>query len=148
MNDKSSLLVQIRPRSYTLWLALPIFGPLLDDFLRWLHDRKYADGTIRNFLKALPKVVHWLRRRRITQLDQLTLPDLQKAHDYYRPKQDDASWTLGALERFLQERHLVSAGTVPAPMPAQEKVTDFKAYLRETRGLTETTIHTHAGLLR
>jgi integrase/recombinase XerD len=78
----------------------------------------------------------------------LTLPDLQKAHDYYRPKQDDASWTLGALERFLLERHLVSAGTVPALSPAEEKVTDFKAYLRETRGLTETTIQSHAGLLR
>jgi len=148
MNDNLSPLVQIRPRSFTLWRALPIFGPLLDDFLRWLHDQKYSDGTIRGFLMDLPKVVLWLRRRRITQLDQLTLPDLQKAHDHYRPKQDSASWTIRALKFFLQERHLVSAGTVPAPSPAQEKVTDFKAYLRETRGLTETTIHTHAGLLR
>lgn len=148
MNDTSSLLVQIRPRVFTLWRALPIFGPLLDDFLRWLHDQKYANGTIRNFLKALPKVVLWLRRHRIKQLDQLTLPHLQKAHDYYRPKQDDASWTLGALERFLWERHLISAGTVPALSPAEEKVANFKVYLRETRGLTETTIQSHAGLLR
>lgn len=81
MNDNSSLLVQIRPRSFTLWRALPIFGPLLDDFLRWLHDQKYTEGTIRNFLKALPKVVHWLLRHRITQLEPLTLPDLHGSKD-------------------------------------------------------------------
>ena len=56
-----------------------------------------------NYLKTLPKVVRWLRRHRITALDQLTQQDLKLGHDHYRPKRDDASWVFGALGRFLGE---------------------------------------------
>lgn len=49
---------------------------------------------------------------------------------------------------FLCEHHLVAPGEAPAPSHVEVKVDAFKLYLRETRGLTETTIHGHAGLLR
>jgi len=145
---KQSFLVQVRPRCFTRWRALPIFGPLLDDFLQWLHDQSYAMGTIVHYMEMLPKVVGWLRRHRITTLTQLTRQDLQVAHDHYRPRQEGASWVIGALERFLSERHLVSQGKVPAPSPVEVEAAGFEAYLGETRGLAETTIRGHAGLLR
>jgi hypothetical protein len=93
------LLVQLRARVFPRWRALPILGPILDDFLQWLADKGYARGTIANYLKTVPKVIGWLRRHRITALDQLTQQQLRLAHDYYRPKQQDPSWVIGALER-------------------------------------------------
>ena len=41
-----SLLVQLRPRAFTWWRALSIFGPLLDEFVQWMADRAltFANG--------------------------------------------------------------------------------------------------------
>lgn len=144
----TSLLVQIRRRAFASWQALPIFGPLLDDFLQWLAHQGYAPGTIGNYLKILPRVVGWLRRHKITAFDQLTQQVLRQAHDYYRPKQEDPSWVIGALERFLSERHLVPEGKRPPPPPVEVEVHRFAIYLRESRGLAEATITGHSGILR
>ena len=146
---KAKLLsVRIRFRAFACWRALPIFGPLLDDFVEWMAGQRYALRTIGRYLKALPKVVRWLRRHRITALDQLTQQHLQVGHDYYRPKHEGASWLIGALERFLSERHLVPEGDPPTPSPVEVEVDRFAIYLREVRGLSETTISSHSGRLR
>ena len=122
------------------WRSLPIFGPVLDDFVQWLADKGYARGTIVNYLKTVPKVIGWLRRHQITSLDQLTQHQLRLAHDYYRPKQQDPSWVIGALERFLSERCLVPEGDSPPPSAVEVEVERFATYLRETRGTAEATI--------
>jgi integrase/recombinase XerD len=142
------LLARIRPRAFTLWRALPILGPLLDDFVQWLANQGYTVGTIGNYLKTVPKVIGWLRRHRITRLDQMTQQQLRSAHEYYRPKQEDASWVAAALERFLSERRLVPEGEAPPPCPVEVEVERFGIYLRESRGLAETTIAGHSGILR
>jgi integrase len=142
------LLVQLRPRAFACWRSLPIFGPLLDEFVQWMAVREYAVGTIGNYLKALPEVVGWLRRHRIKALDQLTQHQLRVAHDYYRPKQEDPSWVIGALEGFLGERHPVPEGDSPPPSPVEVEVDRFAVYLREVRGMAEATIAGHSGRLR
>jgi site-specific recombinase XerC len=143
-----SLLVQIRPRCFARWRSPPLFGPLLDDFLQWMHDQNYTDSTLDSHLAGLSKVVVWLGRRRITKLTQLTQRDLQVAHDHFLPNQKKASSVIGAFKRFLSERRLVSQGSWPLPTPAEVEVDRFGAYLRETRGAAEMTIACHRGHLR
>jgi integrase/recombinase XerD len=143
-----SLLAQLRPRVAGRWRALPILGPLLDDFVQWLDNKGYARGTIANYLKTVPKVIGWLRRHQITSLDQLTQQQLRVAHDYYRPKQQDPSWVIGALERFLGERQLVREGDPPPPSAVAVEVERFGVYLREARGMAEATILRHGRQLR
>ncbi len=143
-----SLLMQIRPRVFTWWRSLPIFGPVMDDYVQWQRDQGYAMGTIRVYLNIVPELVRWLRRRRITSLDQLTQRQLQLAHDHYRPKRKSASWVVRALKRFLTEQRLVPEGEQPPPCPVEVEIDRFGAYLRETRGIAETTIKGHSGYLR
>jgi hypothetical protein len=143
-----SLLVQIRPRCFARWRSLPLFGPLLDDFLRWMHDQQYTDSTLDSHLAGLRKVVVWLGRRRITTLAQLTQKDLQAAHDHFLPSQRKAGSVIGAFKRFLSERRLVSQGNWPLPSPVEVEVERFGAYLRETRGAAEKTIACRGGHLR
>jgi len=142
------LLAQLRPRAVACWRGLPIFGPILDDFVQWLADKGYARGTIANYLKTVPKVIRWLRRHQITSLDQLTQQQLRLAHDYYRPRQQDPSWVIGALERFLSQRRLVPEGDSPRPSAVEVEVERFGAYLRETRGVAEATVLNHSRRLR
>jgi len=142
------LLVQLRPRVFARWRTLPILGSILDDFVQWLAGKGYARGTIDNYLQTVSKVVGWLRRHRITALDQLTEQQLRLAHDYYRPKQEAPSWVIGALERFLRERRLVPEGDSPPPSPVEVEVERFGAYLREARGVAEATVLNHSRRLR
>src|SRR5579863_8148547 len=97
----TSLLQKIRPRSHPQWRALPILGPLLDDFLQWLQDKHYTLLTIASYLQVLPPLVDWLHRRRIKALSQLTHQDLRLACDRYRPGKLTPSWVISALDRFL-----------------------------------------------
>lgn len=142
------LLVQLRPRAFTWLRALPILGPRLDEFVQWMANREYAVGTILNYLKTLPKVIQWLRRHGVTTLDQLTQHHLRVAHEYYRPKQQDPSWVIGALERFFSEHSPLPEGDSPPPSPVEVEVGRFAIYLREVRGMAEATISGHSIQLR
>lgn len=142
------LLVQLRPRAFTRWRSLQILGPVVDDFVQWLGHQGYAAGTIGNYLKTLPEIVRWFRRRRITTLEQLTLQELQVARDHYRPKQEDASWVVRALKRFMAEKRVLPEGDLPPPCPMQIEIDRFAIYLRETRGVAESTVTGHSIRLR
>lgn len=113
-----------------------------------MQDQGYSAGAIVGYLRILPTVVGWLQRHQIKTLAQLTHQELRLAHDYFRPRQQAPSWVIRALDRFLCEHHLVAPGEAPTPRNVEVKVAASKLHLRETRGLTETTIHGHAGLLR
>jgi hypothetical protein len=129
MNATSSL-VRLRPRSFQRGRALAIFGPHLDDFVQWLQDQGYAAGSICNYLRVLPQVVRWLRRRRITSLGQLTQQDLQRAHRYYRPRSSDLRGAVRALGRFYLERGMIPQGQGPTPSPVEIELDRFAEYLR------------------
>lgn len=120
----------------------------MDDFVQWLGNRGYATGTIGNYLKTLPQIVRWFRRRQITTLDQLTQQKLQLTRDHYRPKQEDASWVVNALKRFLTEERLLPEGDLPLPGPVEVEIERFGTYLRETRGVAEATVLGHSRRLR
>jgi integrase/recombinase XerD len=147
MNATLSL-IQLRPRSFQRWRALPIFGPHLDDFVQWLGDQSYTAGSIRYYLRLLPQVVRWLRRKRITSLAQLTQQDLQAARRYYRPRCSDLSGAVRALGRFYVERGTIPEGQGPTPSPVEIELDRFAEYLRESRGLAAATVLGHTQRLR
>ncbi|HYG35731.1 MAG TPA: site-specific integrase [Clostridia bacterium] len=142
------LLVQLRPRACTTLRALPIFGPLLDEFVQWKADHEYAVGTILGYLKVFPTIIGWLRRHRITAFDELTRHHLRVTHIYYQPKQQDPSWVIGALERFFSERRPLPEGASPPPCAVEVEVARFASYLHEMRGMAEATITDHSRHLR
>jgi len=128
---------------------LPIFGPLLDEFVQWMHDEQhYTLDSASIYLNAVPKIVRWLRRRQIHFLPGLTLQHLQAAHRYFRPRHRATSGGARLLERFLRAKGMVPEGEVPALSPVEFEVERFAVYLRETRGLAPKTIRGHRQGLR
>jgi integrase/recombinase XerD len=141
-------LIQLRPRSFHRWRALPIFGPHLDDFVHWLGDQGYTPGSIRFYLRLLPQVVRWLQRRRITSLAQLTQQDLQAAYLYYRLRSLDLSSAVRALGRFYIEQGTIREGQRPTPSTVEIELDRFAEYLRDSRGLAAATVLGHTRQLR
>jgi len=146
--NATSFLVQLRPRSFRRWRALPVFGAQLERFVRWLHSQGYTTGSIRNYMKALPRVVRCLRRKGVTSLAQLTQQELQAVHSYYRPRNPDLSGVVRGLCRFFRERKTLPEGKRRARSPVEMELDQFAEYLRETRGLATATILGHTRRLK
>jgi site-specific recombinase XerD len=128
---------------------VPLFGPLLDDFVQWMHEEQhYTLDSISIHLNVVPKIVRWLRARQIHTLPQLTLQHLRVAHRYFCPRHAATSGAVRVWERFLRAQGTVREGQAPAPSPAQVEIDKFATYLREMRGLASQTIANHCLQLR
>src|SRR5258708_19786257 len=102
--NANSFLFELCPRAYSRWLILPLFGPHVDDFIRWLYKQSYADASVRNYLYALPQLVRWLQRKRVGSLEQLSQRQLREAYNYYPSRDSNVSCSVRCLIRFFRER--------------------------------------------
>jgi len=128
---------------------LPIFGPVLDDFVQWLHEeRGYTLATTSAYLNGVSEVVRWLQPRRISDLTELILQDLRAAHRRFLGRNPAARDAARALEQFLRAEGTVSEGAAPTPSSTENEVGRFAAYLCEARGLSKATIREHRKRLR
>jgi len=120
-------------------LALPLFGPVMEDFASWLVQQGYAHLHMRATLNVVRKVDRYLRRKGIHHIEDIT--DLA-LHHYWGTLRRRAPWEAGAvhiLERFLRMRGALNS--CPVATPSTLQVAEYSEYLREVRGLTPATIN-------
>ena len=144
-----SFLVQIGPQCFQRRRTLAIFGPQIDGFAEWMHAQRYTNGTICCYLQAVPKLIGWLRHRRISLLSHVTQELLQTALEQFRGHPGTTVSGVRALALFLRERQIIAEGRqVPAALSCLDaEVKRFEAYLCETRGLARCTISAHSRVL-
>ena len=123
MNPKICLL-ELFPRSFSRWRNLALFGDHLDDFIYWLRNQGYAIASVRNYLNALPKLVHWLQHRSVSSLAELTQQELRAARKYYRSREPNVGCAVGILSRFLAEQEVIAEGEPPQLSPTEMKSVD------------------------
>ena len=128
---------------------MPIFGPVLDNFVQWLHEeRDYTLATTSAYLNGVREVVRCLQSRRIGDLTELTLQDLRAAHRRFLGRDPAARDAARALEQFLRAEGAVSEGAALNPSSTENEVEGFATYLCEARGLSKVTIREHRKRLR
>ena len=114
-----------------------------------MHDAQhYSLDTVSVYLNQLPRVLRWLRLRKVKSMDQLTLQHLKAAHGHFLPRHVAASGAVRVLERFLRAQGTIAEGEAPTPSPVESEIDSFAAYLREMRGLAQRTIRNHRQQLR
>ena len=91
------MLVNIFPRFHARFSSLPLLGPVVEDFVVWLHARGYTRLPIRLRVRVLPRVDARLRRRGIRRVAELSRPELLALAP--RDSQDDVY--LAAVVRSL-----------------------------------------------
>lgn len=137
---KTSLLMQVRPQSYARFIALPILGSIVEEFVEWLSRRGYKRSTIGLELYVLKQVVQWLQTQHIRTLPELTEDVLTRTYDRCHGHGPNVGGTLRELRLFLCERKLI-ARCAPVPKPPSEKeLESFATHLRDVRGLSERTV--------
>jgi site-specific recombinase XerD len=135
------VLVELYPRFHARFSSLKLLGPLVDDFVIWLHAKGYSPWSIRLRVRETPRVDARLRRRGIRRLEDVPrdlLPGLA-------PRDSQKDVYLGALVRslaaYLDERGLVAP---PTQTPGEQLVATYRSHLDRTRGLADATITHHA----
>jgi integrase/recombinase XerD len=136
----TSLLQKLRPRAYARFHSLPLFGPLIDEFCQWLSDQGYAKVTVCFRISTLHMLVDWLRCRRKRALADITQQDLRAAQMHFRGTRVQVRDAAGLIRRFLVERGLIRNQPLKRNSPSERELTDFVGYLRNVRGVSESTI--------
>jgi site-specific recombinase XerD len=136
------MLAKFFPRIHPRLRSLPVLGPLLDEFVAWLHSRGFPTLPIRLRVRAAPRLDARFRRRRIRHLGQLTGAELLTLAP--RAAADDVymSALVRSLARFLGERGALKS---PTATPAEQLVSAYGSHLGRVRGLAAATIVQHEG---
>lgn len=136
------MLSELFPRRPTRYLALPLLGPIADDFDTWLSRQGYRRSTRRQQAGALARIDRDLRRRGHRQWQGLRQADLDACYLRHRRRDPDAAGVVRSLLRFGRERLWRPA----TPAPVTRVATLAKIYgvaLHDLRGLAPGTIHQH-----
>lgn len=138
----------LRPKSHKKYLALPVIGPILDEFSAWSLDRGYTKGTMRGKLRDVRLIDAHFQRQGARRLEDLGQSSFESAWMHYRHLCPNTAGTIRLMERFLGENGRLE------PIPAQPRTTVdteldiFSDHLYRVRGLEPSTIRSHRRYLR
>lgn len=131
------------PRFYGRFVSLPLLGPIVDGFCRWLLERGYLRGSARHQVRSLVSLDRDLRQGGCQHLNELTRDALRACIP--EPSRRNATFVgaVRALERYLGEQGNLPFPE-PAPLnPAQTRVAAYATYLQDVRGFCASTIAHH-----
>ena len=137
------MLKKLYPRVHRRYSSLPVLGPVLDGFVRFLVDRGYPQAPTRCHVRATRHVDARLQERGYSSIDGLTRSDLRSCAPPPGRSQDEPS--VAAAVRLL-EMHFDERGVFPPPDPPGPKavlLADYVDYLEQVRGLATSTVSHH-----
>jgi site-specific recombinase XerD len=134
------MLVEVYPRFHDRFSSLPLLGPLVDDFVIWLHGQGHGRLPIRLRVRETPRIDARLRRRGVLCVEDLSRVRLLELAP--RDSQDDVYFAacVRSLALFLDARGMLAA---PRPTPSQRIAQEYRDHLDQVRGLADTTATHH-----
>jgi site-specific recombinase XerD len=136
------MLNELFPRRSTRYVALPLLGPVADDFDTWLSTQGYRRRTRRLQARALVQIDRDLRRRGLRPGGTWRQADLDACWRRYRRRDANTAGTVRALLRFLQARTRLAVAP-PAVTRVGTLAKIYGAALQDLRGLAPGTVRQH-----
>ena len=133
------MLSEICPRAHARYASLPILGPYLDDFVRWLRSQGYPHLPIYLRIRATKQLDALLQRDGVVQLEELSSEELLA----YAPASSQDDIYRAALVHSLV-RYLGPQGAfTPSPSTSASELTaSYRRHIQHTRGLAASTVKT------
>jgi len=136
------MLAELYPRFHARYAALPVLGPYLDGFVRWLRREGYPDAAIRTRLRAAGRrLVPELVRDGVKGPEDLSAVTLLAYAPV--PARTDAhlAAVVRSLARYFEEQGVLA----PTPVtPTGVLLTRYRQYLEQVRGLACLSVANHA----
>jgi integrase/recombinase XerD len=135
------MLTELYPRFHARFSSLPLLGPHVERFVRWLHAEGYPPRQILLRVRRMPRVDARLQRRGVVRFEELSRDQLLDLAP--RKAQDDAylSALVRSLGNYVEKQRWVGR---PALTSRQRLVDKYRIYLGSVRGLADATIAGHA----
>jgi site-specific recombinase XerD len=127
------------------------FQKYVDDFLGSLREQGYSASSLQQKRLAVAEFSRWLGRRRVglASLDEGRLGTFYVDRRRRYRTMGGVRRTCQQLLKYLRARGaLAPAPGMPRPSPAQMLEGNFAGYLREERGVAETTVALYLRMLR
>ncbi len=131
------------PKAHKRYSSLPILGAIADDFTDWLRAQGYCRGTARLYVRTLPDLDQVFQQQGWGELHALTRQALRACRPAHSQDNRNLAAAVHALERYLEERALLSQPTLTSPSRRDQQLADYRAFLEEVRGLAPSTVRAH-----
>ena len=135
------MLIDLFPRVHARFAALPLLGPQLDRFVRWLDVLGLARISIRRRIRRTPHLETLLHCEGVSELSQLSRAELLAFAPRRSPDDIYLSAVVRSLADFLEERGSLA---VPVAPPTERLVGAYRDYLDRVRGLAASTVRQHS----
>ena len=131
------MLADLYPRVHRRYTSFPIVGSILDGYGAWLLKEGYSTDRMREYFRAVPRLVRLLQQRGVRSLAGLSRTRLQSCAPI--DSQDDPD--VAALVRQLDRYCLSELALYPAPRLTriEQEVTAYTEYLERVRGFAPST---------
>src|SRR4051812_39818620 len=104
---EAPMLVELFPRMHRRYSSLPLLGPILGGFARWLHARGYPLVAVRRHLRAARRLEQGWRRRGLRSLSAIRRTDFQVGAPGHSHDDPDLAAVARVLTTFCEERGLL-----------------------------------------
>ena len=140
------MLNDLSPEDQRTLRALPLLGPVVDDFSDWLGAQDYRDRTRKRYLQRCVAIDRYFASHQHRVLAELTAQQFLECHQFYQRRPGEVASTVSCLKRFLVSRQLILAEE-SAAIPFRPSIDAYRQYLTDVRGLAAVTVERHCLLV-
>lgn len=141
------MLIQLRPKAHQSYRALPVLGPIVDEFTDWLHDCGYSMPAFSSLLGHVRGLAQFFRRRGLRCWDELTQEHFQTAWERLRKRSSTWVGTIRQMQHFLEQVHGLPQGNGNHSR-SELLIEEYEQYLRQERCFADRTIASHRSYVR
>lgn len=142
------MLVQLRPKAHKAYRALPVLGPIIDEFTDWVHRSGYSMPAFSSLLGHVRDLADYFRRRGLRRWDELTHEHFQMAWERLRKRSNTWGGTIRQVQHFLEQVHGLPKGNGQLSSRSELLLEQYTQYLRQERCFAEHTIACHHSCVR
>ena len=142
------MLISFFPRGYQRYSSLPVLGPMLNEFTKFLTHLGYQRSVVCVRVRPTVMIDSRLRKRKCDSIKKITRDKLRDCATLSRnsQKEIDIATTTKLLERYFDEYKIFEKEKLNLIKrnPIEQKLIDYRCYLEKVRGFSLGTIDRHS----
>jgi len=136
------MLQTLFPQAHRRYTSLPLLGPVIDGFARWLAERGYRHSTLRVMLSPMTRIDRWLRRHDVQGIADLDVELLETCWAAFR-RRSSTGGVIRALEQYLDSTGVLRPRRLEPLTPHEQLLSRYEEHLAKVRGFAESSVGNH-----